>query len=126
MQRTKVRSVIARKRRYVLCGPKAARHLTRTGAAPALRYGAAVIGATDTVLSAARSFACAAGGELRGRCTFARLHLDRYDPGVALATDPVVEWARVIWDDSANREDMVGAWKAALPLVSNAARPSKQ
>ena len=94
VQKQRMRDVASRRGRYKQCGKKAARHCVRTGALPALRYGAGVIGVSRATVRAARSFACAVWGEIRGRCSFSRLALAKYDPGVALLTDPIVEWAR--------------------------------
>ena len=81
----------------------------RTGALPALRHGVGGVGANPTMLKAAWSFACAVRGE-RGRKSFARLALAKYDPGIQLATYPLVDWAKA-------------ACRAALPELSGGAQP---
>ena len=95
----------------------------RTRALPALRYGAGVVGVGKATLRAARSFACAVRGEMRGRCTFARLALARSDPGLVLATDPLLEWACAAWDGSSCEEDMAVVWRAAVQLAGTVDRP---
>ena len=112
VQKQRVQNVLVRKKRYQQCGARAARHLVRTGALPALRYGAGVVGVGKAALRAARSFACAVRGEMRGRCTFARLALARYDPGAVLVTDPLLEWARAAWDGVAAKRTW--QWPGAL------------
>ena len=62
-----------------MLGKKAAARLVRTGAAPAMTYGASVYGTPSTTLKAVRGFACAVRGEVRGRSSFARLQLAGYD-----------------------------------------------
>ena len=123
MQRGRLAVVVQRKRRFERMGPTAARMLVNTGALPALRYGAGVIGANKTMIRAARRFACSVRGEMRGRSSYARLHLAKYDPGAQLATDPILEWSRAVWDSFANRRDLEAAWRAALPEISGAIHP---
>ena len=94
VQRGRLAVIVQRKRRYTRLGPTAARVLINTGALPALRYGAGVIGANKAMLKAARKFACGVRGDMRGRSSYARLRLADYDPGSQLATDPIFEWAR--------------------------------
>ena len=93
--------------------------MVRTGALPALRYGAGVIGANKSILPAPRSFACGVQSEMRGRCAFARAR--KYNPGVVLATDPLLEWAHAAWDGSSCDEDMAVAWRPAVQLAGPSA-----
>ena len=62
VQRGRLAVIVQRKRRYARMGPTAARVLVNTGALPALRYGAGVIGANKTMMKAARKFACGVCG----------------------------------------------------------------
>ena len=55
VQKQRASNVLSRKARYKQCGAKAARHLVRTGALPALRYGAGVIGASRATVRASRA-----------------------------------------------------------------------
>ena len=43
---------------------------------------------------------------MRGRSTFARLALARYDAGGLMATEPIVQWAKAVWDVLVPSEDM--------------------
>ena len=115
--------ILGRLSRYKRCGKSAALRLARTGAVPAMRHGASVLGFTRVALKAARSFVCGARGEMRGRCTFARLRLASYDPGALLATDPILDWAKAVWDGLASEDDMHVAWRRALPTIASATRP---
>jgi ribonuclease HI len=123
VQRSRVQLVLGRQEGYKRLGKFAARHLVRTGAAPAVRYGANVLGVNKTTLKAVRRFACRVQGEMRGRCTFARLALARYDPGVSLATDPILDWARAVWDELVDTADLQITWQRALPAMSASRRP---
>ena len=123
VQKQRVQNVLARRGRYKQCGARAARQLVRTGALPAMRYGAGVVGVGKATFLAARSFACAVRGEMRGRCTYARLALASYDPGTALVTDSLLEWARAAWDERGCRDDMTVAWKAAVKSSASADKP---
>ena len=75
VQKGRLAVIVHRKHRYERLGPTAARRLVNTGALPALRYGAGVIGANKTMIKAARRFACSVRGDMRGRSSFARLNL---------------------------------------------------
>ena len=99
--------------RYKKLGKIAAGKLVNTGAAPAMQYGAAVYGTPTTSLKAMRGFACAVRGELRGRSTFARLELAKYDPAAECAIAPIVEWAKALWDNVVSDADMALVWKKA-------------
>ena len=71
------------------------------------------------MLKAARRFACSMRGDMRGRSSYARLHLANYDPGAQLATDPILEWARAVWDGFANKRDIETAWRALTSMVQH-------
>ena len=115
--------VMARQHRYCRMGQAAAKRLVRTGAAPALRYGAGVYGSTKKAITAARSFACNALGKMAGRCGIARLTLAKYDPGAELALKPILDWARACWERWVPRTDMAKAWRGAMTGVGLATKP---
>ena len=60
---------------------------------------------------------------MRGRSSYARLRLADYDPGSQLASDPILEWARAVWDNFANANNLEAAWRAAILDLSCAAQP---
>jgi hypothetical protein len=123
VQAVRMKAVTGRLQRIKRMGKRAAQHLVRTGAAPAMKYGVAVCGATDSTVNAARRFSCAAVGEMRGRSAFARLALAKYDVGTQMAIEPVVEWARAVWDGLVSREELKLAWRRAVVDVGTASRP---
>jgi ribonuclease HI len=123
VQALRLRTVCGRLPKYKRLGKLAARHLVRTGAAPAMRYGVTVVGATNSALKTARRFSCAAAGEMRGRSSFARLQLASYDVGALMAIDPVIEWSRAVWDGLVPREDLRLAWRRAVVEVGTAPNP---
>ena len=123
VQRSRISKVLKRKVGYLRIGRKAAAHLVKTGAGPALRYGAAVVGASSSAIRAARGFSCQAVGEMRGRSTFARLSLAGYDVGALMATDPIVDWACAVWDGTEGVDTLACAWKKAMVEVCTATRP---
>ena len=88
-----------------------------------MRYGSAVTGAAPADVIAARRFACAAVGPMAGRSAFARLQLRAYDVGALMATDPILEWSKAIWDGQVPRQQLSLAWRRALPIISMADRP---
>ena len=59
VQRGRLAVITQPKRRYARLGPTAARVLVNTGALPALRYGAGVVGSNRVMIKTARKFACA-------------------------------------------------------------------
>ena len=122
-QRSRVMSVDSRRSKYARLGKRAAGRLVKAGAAPAMQYGACVYGTPNTTLKKVRGFACAVKGEMRGRSTFARLELARFDPGAACAISPIVEWARAIWDSTAKCEDLRVVWQRAHTLIASSPTP---
>ena len=66
---------------------------------------------------------CSVQGDMRGRCTFARLSLSKYDPGVGLATDPIIEWAKAIWDGLVDPDDLQVTWQLAVRTAPGATMP---
>ena len=80
-------------------------------------------GATNCVIKAVRSFSCNALGEMRGKSTFARVTLGGYDAGAVMAIDPILHWAKAIWDVLVPRQRLEISWKAAIVSVAGAARP---
>ena len=123
VQRSRISKVSRRLMRYKQVGKKAARHLVRTGVGPGMRYAVAVYGATNTAIKAARSFSCNAFGEMRGKSSFARLALSSYDIGALMATDPITDWAKAVWDSLVSRDDMRVSWKQAMVEIGTAQRP---
>ena len=123
VQRSRIKQVLKRKQRYLRIGRRAAAHLVKTGAGPALRYGTAVVGASCSAIKAARGFSCQALGEMRGKSTFGRLSLANYDVGGVMATDPIVEWAKAGWDGTESGNLMTSTWKKAMIDVGTSARP---
>ena len=119
VQKSRLKDVTQRRRRYRQLGRKAAEFLVKTGAAPAIRYGACATGASKAVIKAARRFACGAFEECRGRSAFARLQLADFDIGALLALDPVIEWAKAVWDGSVERQELKDAWKGAMTTVAS-------
>ena len=122
-QAARVRKVLAKKSRYCKLGKKAAGRLVKAGAAPAMQYGASVYGTPSRTLKAIRGFACSVRGEMRGRSTFARLELARYDPGADCATAPITDWAKAIWDKAVCCEDLQVVWQKAHSLIAGNASP---
>ena len=88
-----------------------------------MRYGASACGVTNTALRRIRSFACGVVGEMRGRSTFARTALAGYDVGSLMATDPIVQWAKAVWDRLVPSTDRKDSWKRAMVDVATAQRP---
>ena len=125
-QATRVRKVASRRERYLMLGKKAATRLVRTGAAPAMNYGASVYGTPSTTLKAVRGFACAVRGEVRGRSSFARLLLAGYDPGVGMAVSPILDWAKAIWDDLVHHEELQTVWKGAHVNIAGSQTPFRR
>ena len=121
--KARVKTVSGRVHRYRRMGKKAADRLLRTGAAPSMRYGAGVCGATDSIVKSARRFSCAVRGEMRGRSAFARLQLAAFDVGALMATDPLLEWARAVWDGLVSDDDLRAAWRRAMSTVAVAPQP---
>ena len=95
----------------------------RTGAMPALSYGATAYGTPTTTLKKIRGFACSVRGELRGRSTFARLRLENYDPAASLAIGPIIDWAKAIWDRAVPKEDLQSVWRHAHCLIAGKTAP---
>ena len=88
-----------------------------------MRYGAASFGATDSAIKLVRSFSCNAIGEMRGKSTFARIALAGHDAGGLMAIDPIIQWAKAVWDELVARDDMGFSWKVAMRDVATAQRP---
>ena len=122
-QVARVKKVTCRKTRYSKLGKNAASRLVKAGAAPAMNYGASVYGTPSTTLKAIRGFACSVRGEMRGRSTFARLELAKYDPGTECAVGPILEWAKAIWDEAVSHEELRVVWKQAHCLIAHKASP---
>ena len=101
VQNARLKGVVGRMARYQRLGARAARRLIRTGAAPAVRYGARVTGANASAIVAARRASCAAMGSMKGRSSFARLQLADFDVGAVMAVDPILAWAKAVcrWHD---------------------------
>ena len=89
----------------------------KTEAAPASRYGAVVYGASNPAIKAVRGFSCQVRGEMRGRCTFARLEVAGYDVGAEMATDPIISWAAAAWDGRVTDSDRFITWRRAHGVV---------
>ena len=126
VQRQRIADVAGRVGRYKRLRRRVAHRLVRTGAAPAMRYGAVVVGSTDSAIRAARRFSCAVGGEMRGRSAFARLQLAGYDVGAQMATDPISSWAKAVWDNFGGKDNLAVAWRRAMTTVALAERPFSQ
>ena len=126
VQRKRIVKICHRRKRYRQLGTRGASHVTKTGAGPGFKYGSAAFGATNSAIKVVRSFSCNALGEMRGKSTFARLVLAGYDAGGLMATEPVVQWAKAIWDKLVSPEDMAISWRAAMNNVAGAARPFSQ
>ena len=88
-----------------------------------MRYGTNVLGTTSTELARIRRFACAVQGEMRRRSPFARLKMAKYDPAMQLAIDPIVDWARAVWDSLVSADDLFTAWRTASTKVGLSKRP---
>ena len=123
VQNQRFQSVKGRANRYRQCGRRAARHLLRTGAAPAIRYGSVIVGAPDALVKQVRQFSCSVEGDMRGKSAFGRLQLSGYDIGTSLATDPIIAWAKAIWDEFAPKDIMQAAWTKAKLVVGRAEKP---
>ena len=104
VQNSRLKNVAKRRRRYRQLGRKAASFLVKTGAGPAVRYGNICTGASNAAVKAARRFALSAVGECRGRSAFARLQLAEFDIGAVMALDPILAWARAVWDKAVARQ----------------------
>ena len=126
MQRKRIEAVTARRSRYRRLGKVAAKRLLRSGAAPALRFGAGVCGVPDSSIRMVRRFSCNLQGEMRGRSTFARLQLAAYDAGADLAVAPIYEWARAVWDGLVDKGDLQVTWQQALVTAGLSAQPFLQ
>ena len=109
--------------RYKQIGKKAAQRILRTGAAPAMRYGASIVGASSRVIAKVRRFACAVRGQMGRRSAFARLKLAQYDPGMLLAVDPIVDYAKAVWDGLVSKAELQDAWRRAMTTVCTAKYP---
>ena len=73
-QSKRIAAVTARKGRLSALGKRAARRISQTGAAPAMRYGAGVTGASSAAVRKVRRFECGVQGEMRGRSTCLWIH----------------------------------------------------
>ena len=104
-------------------GKKAAGRIIATGVGPALRYGVAVVGASNSLVSRARRTACGSYGKMGGRSQFGRLQLAEYDIGQVMAVDPIVAWAKGVWDGLVDRQTLAKTWKAATIEVLTSANP---
>ena len=124
----KKRLIVVTKRvgRYKQLAKAAANRILRTGAGPAIRYGASVLGTNSTALARIRRFACAVRGEMRRRSPFGRMKLAKYDPAKQMAVDPIVDWARARWDALSDYDDMRVAWKIASIKVGLAKHPFRE
>ena len=60
---------------------------------------------------------------MRGRSTFARLELARYNPGAECALSPIVDWAKAIWGNEASVDDLKVAWQRAHTLIGTSQTP---
>ena len=123
VQRHRMDTVASRAHRMRQCGRKAARHLLRTGAAPAVRYGCVVVGAPNGLVQRARRFACSVEGNMRGRSAFGRTQLSGYDLGGQMALDPLLAWSRAVWDAFVPTQQLHLAWRYAVRTVALAAQP---
>ena len=122
-QRARIRKVSKRVSRFRQLGSKAALHVVKTGAGPSLRYGASAYGASSSAIKAVRFFTCGAIGKMQGRSALARATLTGYDAGALMATDPIVQWARAVWDNLAPPQDLQVTWKQAMVTVATAEKP---
>ena len=123
IQKKRFVKVLSRIGRYKMLGKKGGTKVLRTGAGPAVRYGASVLGTNSTWLCRIRRFACAVQGEMRRRSPFGRLKLAKYDPAKLMAIDPIVDWARAWWDGVVGCDDLEIAWKTASVQVGLARHP---
>ena len=123
VQRKRISKMSGRRKRYRQLGKKTANHVLKTGGGPGMRYGAAAYGATDSAIKLVRSFSCNAVGEMRGKSTFARIALAGHDAGGLMAIDPIIQWAKAVWDGLVVRDDMAFSWKVAMRDVATAQRP---
>ena len=123
VQRHRMDTVASRAHRMRQCGRKAARHLLRTGVAPAVRYGCVVVGAPNGLVQRARRFACSVEGNMRGRSAFGRTQLSGYDLGGQMALDPLLAWSRAVWDAFVPTQQLHLAWRYAVRTVALAAQP---
>ena len=126
VQKKRLLVVTQRVGRYKKIGKTAGARILRTGAGPAMRYGASVLGTDSTALSRIRRFSCAVRGEMRRRSAFGRLKLASYDPAKLMAIDSIVDWAKARWDALVTREELHLAWKAASIRVGLARFPFKE
>ena len=123
VQNARLKKADAKKRMLRRFGGKAAARVVKTGIGPGIRYGAGVVGASSSAIQSARRITCTSISEMRGRSQFGRLQLAEYDVGALMATDPLVEWAKGVWDGLASRKMMAVAWRAAMVHVGPAIRP---
>ena len=94
-------------------------NVVRSGASPAVEYGAECIGLTDMALrqlrriySAAVGISCG-GSSLTARLALGGCKYEDIDPGVINSNTPLLALASRIWDDPQVRNGYVRAWLAA-------------
>ena len=126
--RGRLKGVIARAdriKRLRLPG-KAVNRLVRTALVPASLHGTGVTGVTDAAIKSLVSVAHAAFGNATGRSAYARLSLSGGMPGCREAVQPIVDWARAVFDDLAPTHILDAAWKKAAGNVGLADNPQEQ
>ena len=60
------------------------------------------------------------------RSAFGRLKMAKYDPTIGLAIDPIVDWARGVWDKPVLDTTLQEAWRDAVRSVGLAKRPFQE
>ncbi len=104
-------------------GLKAGRRICLRGLLPAMAYGASVRGCTNARLRTAQRLVAAAGTRMKGRSIIARTAVWRCDPAHGMGIEPILRWARAIWEADIEDCIMKAAWTRAMREVALAARP---
>ena len=91
-----------------------------------MQYGAAVVGAPDTLVRRVRRFSCSVTGNMHGRSAFARLQLSGFDVGKIMANDPIFFWADAVWDGFVDDKDLESAWVIGMREVALSKNPFAQ
>ena len=123
VQAQRLKKAQGKKRMLRRFGREAASRILKTGIGPGIRYGAGVVGASDATVRAARRLSCTSMANMGGRSQFGRLQMAGFDVGGLMAIDPIVEWAKAIWDHLVDRDVMKVAWKAAMIKVGTSTNP---
>ena len=80
-----------------------------------MRHGVMVVGITVATMRSVDQMAARVGGTMKGaRSSCVRLTLTAYNPGHQIFLDPIMKWAKGIWDRALPDTVLLQAWKHAV------------